>query len=44
MLKKRLGRLSGKMAVCLVGGESDPEMFENRDRIIDAINAVKLAA
>lgn len=43
MLKARLGRLSGKLAICLVGGESDPELFENRDRLIDALNAVKMA-
>jgi len=43
VLKKRLGRLSGKLALCLVGGRTDPELFENRDRIIDALNSVKMA-
>lgn len=38
-----MGRLQGKMAVLLVGGSNDPELFENRDRMIDALNAVKMA-
>lgn len=29
--------------MCLVGGDSDPVLFENRDRMIDALNAVKMA-
>ncbi len=43
ILKDRLGRLTGKMAIIGVGGASEFERMELRDKIIDALNAAKLA-
>ena len=31
------------MAVILCGGLTDPELFETRDKIVDALNSVKMA-
>lgn len=41
--KDRLGRLSGGIAVIHVGANSEVEMREKKDRVDDAINAVKSA-
>jgi len=44
LLKDRIARLAGKMAfIRLGGGGSQVEMLEMRDKIIDALNATKLA-
>jgi chaperonin GroEL len=42
-LKQRLATLSGSIAVFRVGGISETEMKERKDRVEDAINAVKAA-
>lgn len=42
-LKQRLSALSGAVAVLRVGGLSETEVKEKRDRVEDAINAVKAA-
>jgi chaperonin GroEL len=42
-LRQRLAALSGGVAVIRVGGTSDSEVTERKDRIEDAINAVKAA-
>jgi len=42
-LKQRLSALSGAIAVLRVGGISETEMKEKKDRVEDAINAVKAA-
>ena len=42
-LEKRLGRLSGKVAVVKVGANSEVELKEKRDRVEDAICATKAA-
>jgi chaperonin GroEL len=42
-LKKRLGRLSGGVAVINVGAATETEMKEKRMRIDDALNATKAA-
>lgn len=42
-LKSRLSSLSGAVAVLKVGGLSDSEVKEKKDRVEDAINAVKAA-
>jgi len=42
-LKQRLSTLSGAIAVLRVGGISETEMKEKKDRVEDAINAVKAA-
>lgn len=41
--KQRLSSLSGSIAVLRVGGVSEAEVKEKRDRVEDAINAVKAA-
>ena len=41
--KDRLTRLNGKMALVLCGGNSEVEIGENRDKIVDALNSVKSA-
>lgn len=35
--------MSGKMAVILCGGSSEVEMYENREKFVDALNSTKLA-
>lgn len=42
-LKQRLSAISGAVAVLSVGGISESEVKERRDRVEDAINAVKAA-
>ena len=42
-LKQRLSSLSGAVAVLSVGGLSETEVKEKKDRVEDAINAVKAA-
>ena len=42
-LKQRLSALSGAVAVLSVGGLSEAEVKEKKDRVEDAINAVKAA-
>jgi len=42
-LKQRLSSLSGAVAVLKVGGLSESEVKEKKDRVEDAINAVKAA-
>lgn len=43
LIKSRISRLSGGVAVFKVGGTSESEMREKKDRVEDAINAVKSA-
>jgi chaperonin GroEL len=43
LLRGRLSRLSGGVAIFKVGGTSESEMREKKDRVEDAINAVKSA-
>ncbi|EEB05550.2 hsp60-like protein [Schizosaccharomyces japonicus yFS275] len=42
-LQERLAKLSGGIAVIRVGGSSEVEVGEKKDRIVDALNAVKAA-
>jgi len=42
-LKERLGKLSGGVAVLKIGGASEVEVGEKKDRIIDALNATRAA-
>jgi len=42
-LEERLGKLSGGVAVIKVGGASEVEVNEKKDRITDALNATKAA-
>jgi len=42
-LKQRLSSLAGSIAILKVGGISESEMKERKDRVEDAINAVKAA-
>jgi chaperonin GroEL len=42
-LKQRLSSLSGAVAVLSIGGMSEAEVRERKDRVEDAINAVKAA-
>ena len=42
-LEKRLAALSGGVAILRIGGQSDTEVRERKDRAVDAINAVKAA-
>jgi chaperonin GroEL len=42
-LQERLGRLSGGVAIISVGGNSDLEIKEKRDRVEDALYATKAA-
>jgi len=42
-LKSRISKLSGGVAVIKVGGSTESEMKERKDRVEDAINAVKAA-
>lgn len=43
LIRGRISRLSGGVAVFKVGGTSESEMREKKDRVEDAINAVKSA-
>lgn len=43
MMKDRLSRLSGSAAVIRVGGVTEIEMRERRDRVDDALNATRAA-
>lgn len=40
---ERLARLAGKIAVIYVGGDSEVEMLERKDRFEDSLNAVRAA-
>src|SRR5690606_22201522 len=42
-LEERLARLSSGVAIIRVGGQSEVEVGEKKDRIIDALNATKCA-
>ncbi|XP_068661272.1 chaperonin CPN60-2, mitochondrial [Aristolochia californica] len=42
-LEERLAKLSGGVAVLKVGGASETEVGEKKDRVIDALNATKAA-
>lgn len=42
-LKERIAKLTGKIAVILVGGSSEVEVEEKKDRIDDALGATKAA-
>ncbi|XP_068664701.1 chaperonin CPN60-2, mitochondrial-like [Aristolochia californica] len=42
-LEERLAKLSGGVAVLKVGGASEAEVGEKKDRVIDALNATKAA-
>lgn len=42
-LQERLAKLAGGVAVIKVGGGSDVEVGEKRDRIVDALNATRAA-
>merc|ERR1711991_1054695 len=42
-LQERLAKLAGGIAVIKVGGSSDVEVGERRDRIVDALNATRAA-
>lgn len=42
-LKNRLGRFTGKIAVINVGGQTDVETSERKDRVDDAIHATQAA-
>lgn len=43
VLKKRLSNLEGKTAIIAVGGITEAEVGENRDKIIDCLNSCKSA-
>ena len=42
-LQERLAKLSGGVAVLKVGGGSEVEVGEKKDRVTDALNATKAA-
>lgn len=42
-LQERLAKLSGGIAVIKVGGASEVEMGEKKDRVVDALNATRAA-
>ena len=42
-LRRRLSRLSGGVAILRVGGATEPELKERRDRVDDALHATKAA-
>ena len=41
-LQERLAKLSGGIAVIKVGGASEVEVGEKKDRVTDALNATKV--
>merc|ERR1711957_990730 len=42
-LQERLAKLSGGVAVIKVGGASEVEVSEKKDRLVDALNATRAA-
>ncbi|KAL7594288.1 hypothetical protein Lser_V15G30093 [Lactuca serriola] len=42
-LQERLAKLSGGVAVLKIGGASEAEVGEKKDRVTDALNATKAA-
>ncbi|KQK23701.1 chaperonin CPN60-1, mitochondrial [Brachypodium distachyon] len=42
-IQERLAKLSGGIAVLKIGGASEPEVGEKKDRVTDALNATKAA-
>ena len=42
-LQERLAKLSGGVAVLKIGGTSEVEVGEKKDRVTDALNATKAA-
>lgn len=42
-LQERLAKLSGGIAVIKVGGASEVEVSEKKDRVTDALNATKVS-
>merc|ERR1712127_843508 len=42
-LQERLAKLSGGVAVIKVGGASEVEVSEKKDRVVDALNATRAA-
>ena len=42
-LEERLAKMSGGIAVLKVGGASEVEVGEKKDRVVDALNATKAA-
>lgn len=42
-LQERLAKLSGGIAVIKVGGASEVEVSEKKDRVVDALNATKVS-
>ena len=43
VIKSRISRLEGKSAIIGIGGFTDAEKAENRDKIIDSLNSCKSA-
>lgn len=43
VLQERLAKLSGGVAVIKVGGASEVEVNEKKDRVVDALNATRAA-
>lgn len=43
VLKKRLSNLEGKTSIIAVGGFTESEVGENRDKIVDCLNSCKSA-
>ena len=43
VIKSRISRLEGKSAIIGIGGFTDAEKSENRDKIIDSLNSCKSA-
>lgn len=43
VLKERISKLAGGVAVVYVGGNTEPEMLEKKDRIDDALHATRAA-
>jgi chaperonin GroEL len=41
LLRERISRLNGKIAIAYVGGRSESELNENRDKLVDSLNATK---
>ena len=42
-MQERLAKLSGGVAVLKIGGASEVEVSEKKDRVTDALNATKAA-
>jgi chaperonin GroEL len=42
-LESRIARISGGVAIISVGGTSEPEIVERKERVYDAVNATKAA-